>query len=122
VLHGSLYGGQDQARGLDPRLVTRYGGGLRFGVYDFLLATRLLFNDWGPYDYYRDFNLTYPLQFYGDLSWGMRPALVGNPQTRFGVRGQYRTLDVYSDGWADKLNPGKSGSEYEITTYIQATM
>ena len=122
VLHGSLYGGQDQARGLDPRLVTRYGGGLRFGFYDFLLAARLLFNDWGPYDYYRDWNLTYPLQFYGDLSWGMRPALTGNPQTRFGVRGQYRTLDAYSDGWADKLNPGHSGSECEVTTYIQATM
>jgi len=121
-LHGTFYGGQDQARGADPRLVTRYGAGLRFGLSDFLLATRILFNDWGPYDYYRDWNLTYPFQWYADLSFGMRPALIGNPQTRFGVRGQYRTLDQYSDGWADKLNPGKSGSEYEITTYVHATL
>ena len=76
-----------------------------------------MFNDWGPYDY-RDWNLTYPLQFYGDLSF-MRPALIGNPQT---LRDdQYRTLDVFSDGWLDKLNPGHSGSG-EVTTYVQATM
>ena len=25
------------------------------------------FNDWGPYDYHRDFNLTYPFQLRG--SW-----------------------------------------------------
>jgi hypothetical protein len=122
VLHGQLYGGQDQARGPDPRLVTRYGGGLRLGYLDFLLSTRLLFNDWGPYDYYRDWNLTYPFQWYGDLSFGLMPATIGFPQTRFGVRGQYRILNQYSDGWPDKLNPGGHGREMEVTTYVQATL
>ena len=38
---------------------------------DFLFSTRILFKDWGPYDYYRDWNLTYPFQWYGDTSFGM---------------------------------------------------
>jgi beta-galactosidase len=121
-LFGSVFAGQNQALGDDPRLVTRYGGSLRIGVYDFLLATRLHLNDWGPYDYFRDYNLTYPLQWYGDASWGFLPALVGTSQTRFGVRGQYRRLDRYSDGWANKLMPGRSGSEFEITTYLHAAL
>lgn len=121
-LFGSVFVGQNQAWGDDPRLVTRFGGSLRLAYQDFLVTTRVLFNDWGPYDYYRDYNLTYPLQWYGDASWGFLPALVGPPQTRFGVRGQYRRLDRYSDGWANPLAPGRSGSEYEITTYIQAAL
>ena len=26
------------------------------------------FNDWGPYTFHRDFNLTYPMQLMADLS------------------------------------------------------
>jgi hypothetical protein len=121
-LHGALFVGQDQAWGDDPRLVNRFGGSLRVGYEDLLFLTRLHFNDWGPYDYHRDFNLTYPVQWYGDLSWGLARALLGIRQTRFGIRGQYRMMDEHSDGWADKLNPGRRGREYEITTYVHTTL
>jgi hypothetical protein len=122
-LSGALYAGQNQAHGADPRLVTHYGGSLRFGLSDFLFATRVLFDDWGPYDYYRDWNLTYPVQWYGDMSWGLVPALFGVQDTRFGVRGQVRTLDRFSPGFVPSAgNPGATGAEYELTTYVQATL
>ncbi len=45
------------------------------------------FNDCGPYDYHRDFNLTFPVQLMGDLSYTLgKPRWFGLPQTRFGVR------------------------------------
>lgn len=121
-LSGSAYFGQNQANGIDPRLVTRYGAGLRIGWEDFLFTTRVAFNDWGPYDYYRDYNLTYPFQWYGDTSWGLFPALFGIKQTRFGVRGQFRTMDAHSAGWLYSTNPGTRGDEWEVTTYVHATL
>jgi hypothetical protein len=121
-LSGALYFGQDQSRGLDPRLITHFGGSLRGAYSDFALAMRLLFNDWGPYDYYRDYNLTYPVQWYGDASWGLRPALVGEFQTRFGVRTEYRRLDQHSNGWANPLTPGSRGYEVEVTSYLQVSL
>ena len=56
-------------------------------------------NDWGPYDYHRDFNLTYPLQLMGDVSvtLGMPRWFYDTPQTRAGVSFTYRTLDQFSD-------------------------
>ena len=55
------------------------------------------FNDWGPFDYHRDFNQTYPLQVMADFSTTLgKPDWFDLPTTRLGVRGTYRTLDKYS--------------------------
>jgi hypothetical protein len=54
-------------------------------------------NDWGPYDYHRDFNLTFPLQLMADLSTTLgKPDWLDLPETRIGIRGTYRTLDRFS--------------------------
>ncbi|MCK7529844.1 MAG: hypothetical protein MZV63_01670 [Marinilabiliales bacterium] len=54
-------------------------------------------NDWGPYDYHRDFNLTYPLQVKIDLSTTVsKPKWFDMPETRIGIRFTNRTLDQYS--------------------------
>jgi hypothetical protein len=90
------------------------------------------FNDWGPYTYHRDFNITYPLQLIGDVS-----TTLGNVrwfdlvQTRLGVRGTYRALNGFSarfcpdasaltsSGACDALSgPADWGSEYEVKTYL----
>ena len=87
-------------------------------------------NDFGPYDYHRDFNQTYPMQLMADISYSLsNPEWFGLPETKFGVRGIYRTLDKYSprfqpedmepleegEEWPDGLDDGE---EWEIRTYV----
>lgn len=92
------------------------------------------FDDWGPFDYHRDFNQTFPLQLIGDVSMELgKPDWFMLPGTKFGVRATYRTLDQYSNRYApaytvnnsgevvpDPTAPGfPDGNEWEFRTYIQ---
>jgi hypothetical protein len=46
-------------------------------------------DDWGPYDYHRDYNLTYPVQVMADLSWAFDlPQWLVIAYNRIGVRGE----------------------------------
>jgi hypothetical protein len=94
------------------------------------------FNDWGPYDYHRDFNLTFPAQLMGDLSYSLgMPRWFDFPQTRFGVRATWRSLDRYSPRYCpasvpdatgtpqcDPTAPGPNGREWEIRTYLRVAL
>ena len=55
--------GEGQTIGEDLRLIRRYGVDIITWWRTFHVATKLHFEDWGPYDFHRDFNLTYPLQW-----------------------------------------------------------
>jgi hypothetical protein len=132
-LIANLYGGLAQANGSDDRLIERYGGDIRFVTSSFKIITQVKVNDWGPYDYHRDFNLTYPLQLAADVSviFGI-PEWFYVPQTRLGVLATWRSLDKYSPRYCpttylnvlgepvcDPNAPGYSdGSEWEIRTYL----
>jgi beta-galactosidase len=86
-------------------------------------STTVKLDDWGPYDYHRDFDLTFPLQWYGDLSWGILSGRVGQDAVRVGVRGQYRTLDEHSTGFVVETPlPGAAAHEWEFGTYMQVGM
>ena len=123
----NLYYGNGQANGSDTRLITRSGGDLRM-IYNKLKVTATAkFNDWGPFDYHRDFNLTYPTQLMLDFSTTLgKPGWFVLPNTKMGIRGTWRSLDQYSPRYtfsstdASILNlAGQSnGSEWEIRTYI----
>jgi hypothetical protein len=123
----NLYYGNGQANGSDSRLITRSGGDLRM-IYNKLKVTATAkFNDWGPFDYHRDFNLTYPTQLMLDFSTTLgKPGWFVLPNTKMGIRGTWRSLDQYSPRYtfsstdASTLNlAGQSnGSEWEIRTYI----
>ncbi|MDB4969357.1 MAG: hypothetical protein JWN44_5046 [Myxococcales bacterium] len=123
-LSGAVWGGQTQSTGKDPRLVNRIGGEVKLWWQTWLLWTQLRFGDWGPYDYQRDFNLTFPMQWYGDLSYGVSSLLPGWLGTRVGVRAQVRTLDQYSEGYLiDPLGANsKLGMEYEIGAYVRLSL
>ncbi|MEN8766763.1 MAG: glycoside hydrolase family 2 TIM barrel-domain containing protein, partial [Polaribacter sp.] len=122
----NLYYGNGQANGSDARLITRSGGDLRM-IYNKLKVTATAkFNDWGPFDYHRDFNLTYPTQLMLDFSTTLgKPGWFVLPNTKMGIRGTWRSLDQYSPRYtfsstdASTLNlAGQSnGSEWEIRTY-----
>ncbi len=132
-LIANLYAGEGEANGSDQRLIHRYGADIRFALHSVRLITQVKVNDWGPYDYHRDFNLTYPLQLIADVSvqLGM-PKWFDLPQTRIGVMGTWRSLDEYSPRYCPTKNlnvlgipvcdpkaPGYSdGNEWEIRTYL----
>lgn len=132
-LIANLYGGLGQANGSDGRVIERYGGDIRFVMKQFKLITQFKVNDWGPYDYHRDFNLTYPLQLIADVSINLGlPEWFDLPQTRLGIRGTWRSLDQYSPRYCPTKNlnvlgvpvcdptiPGYAdGNEWEIRTYL----
>lgn len=124
-LVGGLYAGNPQANGQDGRQPNRYGGDLRVGWGALAFTGFARFNDWGPFDYYRDFNTTLPLQLMGDLSYSLGPVRwLWVPQTRFGVRATSRWLNGYSGARfvPDPQDPSRWGNEYEIRTYLVLSM
>lgn len=130
----NVYAGDAQANGSDVRLIKRLGADVKMIWKNTTLSSFVKVNDWGPYDYHRDFNLTYPLQVMADLSTSVAPPgwLEDLPNTRIGIRGTYRTLDQYSPRYApvyitdasgalvpDPTAVGfDNGNEWEIRTYI----
>ena len=83
------------------------------------LKTAVRWNDWGPYDYHRTFNLTFPFQTSVDLSTGMRGFTLENPGTRLGARFKYRTFDEHS---IDFDQFGEDGHQTEVFTYLSFQM
>jgi hypothetical protein len=129
----NVYAGDAQANGSDARLVRRYGADVRSLYKKMKFHTFLKFNDWGPFDYHRDFNLTFPMQWMLDISTTTgKPDWFALPGTRIGVMTTYRTLDKYSPRYSpvqilDAVgnlvpNPNAigfdNGNEWEIRTYI----
>ena len=130
-LIGNIYFGNAQANGGDARLVERLGGDVRVIYNKSKLVSSIKLNDWGPFDYHRDFNLTYPLQLMLDLSTSVgKPNWFILPDTKIGIRGTWRTLDQYSPRYlpnvADEFATSPTispvgfpnGNEWEIRTYI----
>ncbi len=130
-LIGNFYYGNGQANGSDDRLIKRFGGDIRL-IYDKIKVTsQVKVNDWGPFDYHRDFNLTFPLQLMLDVSTTVgKPDWFILPSTQVGIRGTWRSLNQYSPRYlpnlAEEFAPGPiispvgfdNGSEWEIRTYI----
>lgn len=130
----NLYMGNGQANGNDTRTINRYGFDIRTIYKKTKLITIGKFNDWGPFDYHRDFNLTFPLQLIADISTEIgKPDWFMLPGTKVGIRGTYRTLNKYSPRYSPvkTLDPAGNwvpdptaigfpdGTEWEIRTYIQ---
>jgi hypothetical protein len=96
------------------------------------LAAALKLNDYGPFDYHRDFNLTYPRQLMADLGWVLgTPQWLDVPETRVGVRGTWRALNTFSPRYCpervpaltggtecDPTYPAPVGSEWELRSYL----
>ncbi len=127
----NIYFGNAQANGSDERLIERFGGDIRLIYKKFKLVHSWKINDWGPYDYHRDFNLTYPVQLMLDLSTSVgKPDWFILPDTKIGLRGTWRSLDQYSPRYlpnvaeefatAPIISPVGfgNGNEWEIRTYI----
>jgi len=135
-LVANLYGGEAEPSGYDVsgedetlnRVIERFGMTGRFTRGPVAIDAYAKVNDWGPYDYHRDFNLTFPLQLMGDLSYSLgRPLwFFGQPYTRLGVRGTWRSLDEHSPRYSptggDALPGYDNGEEWEVRTYVHASL
>lgn len=117
-----LYGGQGQARGTDPRVVNRGGLDTRITWDTMALSAYFKVNDWGPYDYHRDFNLTFPIQVWMDLSMGLSLPKLTLPYTRIGLRGQLRYLDQHSPRYPYEGKRKRWANEYELGTYVSLSL
>ena len=130
-LIANIYFGNGQANGSDPRLIHRIGGDIRMVYKKIKLVNSIRFNDWGPYDYHRDFNQTFPVQLMLDLSTSLgKPNWFILPNTKIGIRGTWRSLDQYSPRYAPNvadefaaapiISPVgfPNGTEWEIRTYV----
>jgi hypothetical protein len=128
----NIYFGNGQANGDSERTIRRGGGDVRMIYRKLKVVTSLKLNDWGPYDYHRDFNLTYPVQsvLYISTSVG-KPSWFILPDTRIGIMGTWRALDQYSPRFSPNLTANEfdtqpivspvgfpNGTEWEIRTYI----
>lgn len=131
----NLYGGNGQANGSDPRTIQRYGGDFRVIYKKIKLSSHLKFNDWGPYDYHRDFNLTFPVQFMADLSTNVgKPDWFILPNTSVGLMFTWRSLNEYSPRYlpmaAEEFATSPiispvgfpNGNEWELRTYVKVFM
>jgi hypothetical protein len=131
-LIGNFYIGNGQGNGDSERTIDRFGFDVRAMYRNWKLMYGLKINDWGPFDYHRDFNLTFPVQTMLDLSLSLgKPDWFILPNTRIGVRGTWRALDQYSPRFSPNvteefqtepiLSPVgfPDGSEWEFRTYIQ---
>ena len=126
----NLYGGNAQSNGSDERLIERFGADVRLIHKKLKLTSHVKINDWGPFDYHRDFNLTYPLQFMADLSTTLgKPDWFILPNTQLGIRFTWRSLDEFSPRYLPNVAEEFSlptispvgfgnGSEWEIRTYL----
>jgi len=134
-LVANVYGGDAEPSGYDAsgqnetlnRVLQRFGLIGRITHGPLALGGFVKVDDWGPYDYHRDFNLTYPLQLMGDVSYALgRPVWFGEPQTRVGVQAWWRSLDVHSPRYSptggDALSGYDNGDEWEIRTYVHTSL
>ena len=132
----NVYTGTGEPNGDNARLIRRHGIDLRLLSGPIRFEAFAKVNDWGPYDYHRDFNHTFPLQLMGDVSYTLGlPDWFEMPNTRIGVRGVWRSLDANSPRYCPAPSvdengfpvclPGRSGpngSEWEIRTYLHVAM
>ena len=129
----NIYGGNAQSNGSNDRLIERFGTDIRMIYKKLKVSTMFKVNDWGPFDYHRDFNLTFPLQLTLDLSTTLgKPQWIDMPDTRAGIRGTWRSLNQYSPRYCPTTSPDAAGvpvcdpeapgfdngQEWEIRTYI----
>jgi beta-galactosidase len=132
-LIANVYTGTAEPNGNDPRLLHRSGIDLRAVKQHVKVIGAAKFNDWGPFDYHRDFNLTFPKQFMGDVSYAFgTPQWWDVPETKVGMRGTWRSLNKFSPRFCpefapdlatgspvcDPTAPSRNGSEWEIRTYL----
>ncbi|MDX8381197.1 MAG: hypothetical protein R8M14_03715 [Ghiorsea sp.] len=72
---------------------------------------------WGPYDFQRQFDITYPIQAMYDYSRLMDSLGDELKSSKWGIKLLYRTLDANAP---DEFQNGANTSMFEVSTYFTA--
>ncbi|MGD9140093.1 MAG: glycoside hydrolase family 2 TIM barrel-domain containing protein [bacterium] len=113
----------DDPDSVRTRFINRFGADARLTWGPAAFEAFARFNDWGPYDYHRDWNFTFPVHLMGDVSYSLgEPRWFGWSQTRIGLRGLWRSLDQYSNRYEPGAGSTDDGSEWEIRTYMHISL
>lgn len=131
----NIYAGNGQANGDSQRTIDRFGTDLKLIYKKMKVLGSVKVDDWGPFDYHRDFNLTFPLQLMLDVSTSIsKQDWFILPSTKIGIRGTWRSLDQYSPRYSPNeslpfasspiISPVgfDNGTEWEIRTYIHINL
>ena len=112
--------GKQQCWGEDPRLVQFFTADIIGKIGNWLLKSYFKKDAWGPFDYYKWFNITFPMQLMLDVSYTFNefPVLVqAAPRCKVGFKGLYRTFDEYSKSVLFDNNLAKA--ELELGFYSE---
>ena len=71
----------------------------------------------GPYDFHRQFNVTFPEQFKLDYTFLMDSRRNEMTSTQIGIRALYRSLDENSPG--DEFQDGLNDYIFQTVAYIE---
>ena len=105
-----------------PEYIYFANAGLAARYNHWIGSTNWSFNAWGPEGWWRNFNMTFPLQFTFDLAYGFgdQPSFL-DATNRIGLKVNGRKFGKYSDDPYGALPKGgvKNGSTFvEVTTYL----
>ncbi len=113
ILH--LYVGYEQALGNDAselygeRQVFRKGGTFSLFYKGLDIKTYLKFDDWGYYEFQRQFNITFPFQALFDIGWNFSPPRPFKEKWKVGTYLEWKTIDQFSQD--------RFGQDFDITKY-----
>ena len=117
---GMIYAtvGQTQAHVPDARLLIRSSIEGTAQLKNWMASAAVHLSDFGPYDYHRDFDLTYPLQLKGSVYRMLKRPKPNERVSRWGFTASFRTLDENSDYY--ELYAGDNAPyQLEIGTHLQ---
>ena len=117
---GMLYAtvGQTQAHLPDARLLLRSSIEATAQLKNWMASAAVHLSDFGPYDYHRDFDLTYPLQLKGSVYRMIKRPKPNERVSRWGFTASFRTLDDSSDN-SDLYQGENAPYQLEIGTHLQ---
>jgi hypothetical protein len=110
--------GQTQAHVPDARLLIRSSIEATAQLKHWMASAAVHLSDFGPYDYHRDFDLTYPLQLKGSVYRMLKRPKPNERVSRWGFTASFRTLDENSD-YFELYDGDNSPYQLEIGTHLQ---
>ena len=102
-----------------PECIYFVNAGLAARYNHWIGSTNWSFNAWGPETWWRNFNMTFPMQFSFDLAYGFgnQPSFLDSTN-RIGIKVNGRKFGKYS---ADPYGALPVGSKLEGSTYVEIT-
>lgn len=124
IVHSQI--GTAQSSGGDSRVINFYRVQLRGWHKNLHSDLQFKINDWGPFDYHKVYNLTFPLQMIGRFEVGMVQPRFGEQYPHIGLLTKYRITDSYSPEnipleYVHTMWNNDWGHQYEVGAYVSFT-